>query len=139
MFLLVYSFFFCFLFFLMTRRPPRSTRTDTPVPYTTLFRSSLTCSPFSFSVPSAVIAIGTSCRFCSRFDAVTTMSSSLLLFACCANAAPVEQSIVRSEEHTSKLQSLMRNSYAVFCLKKQKSTKMINIQLHNQIYLLYNT
>src|SRR3546814_20995601 len=76
-----------FLFLLMIRRPPRSTRTDTLFPYTTLFRSTLVicerCCSWSFMV------IGT------------------------------YQMSERSEEHTSELQSLMRISYAVFCLKKQ--------------------
>src|SRR3546814_1447672 len=87
-------------FLLMIRRPPRSTRTDTLFPYTTLFRSS--SAPLSILWSSsalgvkALIAIGTSLIFSSRF---------------------------RSEEHTSELQSLMRHSYAVFCLKKKKYNK----------------
>src|SRR3546814_3637442 len=88
--------FFCFFFFfLMIRRPPRSTRTDTLFPYTTLFRS-------------------TGCRR-----------------RCCSpdrrRRGPVRgrnrRRSGRSEEHTSELQSLMRISYAVFCLKKKKNTK----------------
>src|SRR3546814_9765143 len=83
-------------FFLMIRRPPRSTRTDTLFPYTTLFRS---------LVPARTVG------------------------ACCASAAAGSSSAriakrafidgERSEEHTSELQSLMRISYAVFCLKKK--------------------
>src|SRR3546814_2404190 len=75
-------------FFLMIRRPPRSTRTDTLFPYTTLFRS--ICVPISRIWKSR-----------------------------CARPQPVAE-VPRSEEHTSELQSLMRISYAVFCLKKKK-------------------
>src|SRR3546814_13229146 len=85
-----------FFFFLMIRRPPRSTRTDTLFPYTTLFRS--------------------------RRSAPTCASSRRLIATCarwCARACSAKTS-TRSEEHTSELQSLMRISYAVFCLKKKK-------------------
>src|SRR3546814_18086106 len=82
--------YFCvcyfFFFFLMIRRPPRSTRTDTLFPYTTLFRS--WSSRSRFSLPQ------------SRHRRMPRYR--------------------RSEEHTSELQSLMRISYAVFCLKKKK-------------------
>src|SRR3546814_4002108 len=81
-------------FFLMIRRPPRSTRTDTLFPYTTLFRS---CAP--------------SMKRCSRSCSVTSKP----LYAAHAAMSPP---MTRSEEHTSELQSLMRISYAVFCLKK---------------------
>src|SRR3546814_1836955 len=88
----------------MIRRPPRSTRTDTLFPYTTLFRSPATatiCS--STNDPCAAHTIST---ISSR------LSSSRI--------------VRRSEEHTSELQSLMRISYAVFCLKKKtKKTKSI--------------
>src|SRR3546814_19262855 len=83
-------------FFLMIRRPPRSTRTDTLFPYTTLFRS-MRC-------PRR-----TRKRLQGRHSRPSTVS---------ARRAPVNAS--RSEEHTSELQSLMRISYAVFCLKKKK-------------------
>src|SRR3546814_9000390 len=79
----------------MIRRPPRSTRTDTLFPYTTLFRS-LHCSA----------CLASSIRsFCTISENFTPMRVS------------------RSEEHTSELQSLMRISYAVFCLKKKKTIK----------------
>src|SRR3546814_1473431 len=74
----------------MIRRPPRSTRTDTLFPYTTLFRSTATSAT----------------RCCSSRTA-----------NCCSSRASSSR---RSEEHTSELQSLMRISYAVFCLKKKK-------------------
>src|SRR3546814_4428053 len=76
----------------MLRRPPRSTRTDTLFPYTTLFRSAVSptrdCHAWSWSRPPIAWAFDHASR--------------------------------RSEEHTSELQSLMRISYAVFCLKKKK-------------------
>src|SRR3546814_3095319 len=83
-------------FFLMIRRPPRSTRTDTLFPYTTLFRS-------RYSDAS---------RFASAFGWAS--------FAGCDCWHPAASNR-RSEEHTSELQSLMRISYAVFCLKKKKN------------------
>src|SRR3546814_12378707 len=84
-----------FFFFLMIRRPPRSTRTDTLFPYTTLFRSSSApTSPSPCGPPAGSIA-------------PTRRNSKSF----------------RSEEHTSELQSLMRISYAVFCLKKKKNQK----------------
>src|SRR3546814_19396213 len=85
--------------FLMIRRPPRSTRTDTLFPYTTLFRSK----PISAILSISDSAIALSCGL-GACDATT-------------RARPWFQR--RSEEHTSELQSLMRISYAVFCLKKQ--------------------
>src|SRR3546814_16561684 len=89
---LAFRLYLLVFFFLMIRRPPRSTRTDTLFPYTTLFRS-----------PS---------RVSDRFAAVPP--------APMPSARPRRRT--RSEEHTSELQSLMRISYAVFCLKKKKLT-----------------
>src|SRR3546814_3314447 len=94
-------------FFLMIRRPPRSTRTDTLFPYTTLFRS---------------LKVGESCSgdragFVER-QAGTTRKQVAAGIA----VTEADQEIRldrRSEEHTSELQSLMRISYAVFCLKKK--------------------
>src|SRR3546814_7930362 len=77
----------------MIRRPPRSTRTDTLFPYTTLFRSA---GQVDLPVPGS--------RQAGRHDRFQPV------------ADPQRQ---RSEEHTSELQSLMRISYAVFCLKKK--------------------
>src|SRR3546814_2366798 len=82
----------------MIRRPPRSTRTDTLFPYTTLFRSAGFASA---SRPGGL----------RRLDQPSTDGGEL-------RAGPA----IRSEEHTSELQSLMRISYAVFCLKKKKKT-----------------
>src|SRR3546814_7389453 len=89
----------------MIRRPPRSTRTDTLFPYTTLFRST------SRSPPGAPLAKG--------LVAVTLKPPST------RSIRPLDssQSLARSEEHTSELQSLMRISYAVFCLKKKTTCK----------------
>src|SRR3546814_6546673 len=82
----------------MIRRPPRSTRTDTLFPYTTLFRSAARADQRRDPVHRAVeFGIGQPTR-----------------------RAIGEVRPVRSEEHTSELQSLMRISYAVFCLKKKK-------------------
>src|SRR3546814_3588788 len=96
-----------FVFFLMIRRPPRSTRTDTLFPYTTLFRSE-TSSPAGSS--TAWRARHTT-RFPNRSAPAAPRGS--------RETAPTAPS-PRSEEHTSELQSLMRISYAVFCLKKKK-------------------
>src|SRR3546814_3032179 len=97
----------------MIRRPPRSTRTDTLFPYTTLFRSfARFCrqsGPKHRRHGSRAIA-GT--RFV-HFGHGLFSSSTLIALAPVALAK-------RSEEHTSELQSLMRISYAVFCLKKKK-------------------
>src|SRR3546814_20732279 len=100
---IIYSLVCCSIFFLMIRRPPRSTRTDTLFPYTTLFRSSKS-------------------RRCECGEA------HLLLPLKSSGPPPrtplfVPRAGGRSEEHTSELQSLMRISYAVFCLKKKKTKK----------------
>src|SRR3546814_3313261 len=79
-------------FFLMIRRPPRSTRTDTLFPYTTLFRS---------------------------------LHARRGLADARGGQHPFTLDLDRSEEHTSELQSLMRISYAVFCLKKKKANPLI--------------
>src|SRR3546814_2803947 len=97
----------------MIRRPPRATRTDTLFPYTTLFRSILVSiiEATKFVIPSTVACQrpGTS----SRFMPPSMNSHSTPTVSTIHNAE-------RSEEHTSELQSLMRISYAVFCLKKQQ-------------------
>src|SRR3546814_3179357 len=107
---------YIFLFFLMIRRPPRSTRTDTLFPYTTLFRSAGPAVPGLREPPP---------RLSGRHAGPRPGDRRL-----CAETAAV---IPRSEEHTSELQSLMRNSYAVFCLKKKKTQKHNKIQEHNKI------
>src|SRR3546814_16817858 len=96
MYSIILSMYLVFFFFLMIRRPPRSTRTDTLFPYTTLFRSAA-------AAPLAGTAgTGLHGRASARRAVVGAAR--------------------RSEEHTSELQSLMLISYAVFCLKKQKVT-----------------
>src|SRR3546814_4783128 len=101
----------CF-FFLMIRRPPRSTRTDTLLPYTTLFRS--TCwIPWSGTCPAArrrpMSPVSRSPRSPPRRPSWRRGRPA-------SSKARLNN---RSEEHTSELQSLMRISYAVFCLKKK--------------------
>src|SRR3546814_10582363 len=103
---LVVHYILVFLFFLRIRRPPRSTRTDTLFPYTTLFRS---C---RISLRSQAPMQRRGCR--QMGDPRQPIAA-----ACARNG---DCSAIRSEEHTSELQSLMRISYAVFCLKKKKQT-----------------
>src|SRR3546814_2452344 len=90
------------VFFLMIRRPPRSTRTDTLFPYTTLFRSSR----------KGQLAIA--------HTVLNRMRSRDFPGTICGVVSQQSEDGRRSEEHTSELQSLMRISYAVFCLKKKK-------------------
>src|SRR3546814_9827716 len=103
----------------MIRRPPRSTRTDTLFPYTTLFRS------FFITVYAGRIWCGYTCpqsvwtwiyMWCEKVTEGDRNQRIKL------DKAPMSANKFRSEEHTSELQSLMRISYAVFCLKKKKTT-----------------
>src|SRR3546814_599569 len=94
----------------MIRRPPRSTRTDTLFPYTTLFRSKGTRLAGKGSADHGLLAPAP-----ANFLTATSMSLSSA-----APTSPPVPLIFRSEEHTSELQSLMRISYAVFCLTKKK-------------------
>src|SRR3546814_9277027 len=87
----------------MIRRPPRSTRTDTLFPYTTLFRSAPT--------PASARSRSPRCAGPARSSRCRTRPG-------------------RSEEHTSELQSLMRISYAVFCLKKKKLNTLMKLILY---------
>src|SRR3546814_2161068 len=108
----------------MIRRPPRSTRTDTLFPYTTLFRSLTEQIGLLIENHNVPVEIGVSdepipVHFAYAHDInVETVS----LRASMTDGGPPMRDLfdVRSEEHTSELQSLMRNSYAVFCLKKKK-------------------
>src|SRR3546814_1008279 len=102
----------------MIRRPPRSTRTDTLFPYTTLFRSR----PVGDRLRLGPRFEGIAQRVHIRIGSDTRIPKQIPRPA--ARAAAFEDAIARSEEHTSELQSLMRISYAVFCLKKNK--KMTN-------------
>src|SRR3546814_5124913 len=115
----------------MIRRPPRATRTDTLFPYTTLFRS-----------PGVQSIVPLSCSARSRMLRVPRPRPA-------SDAAPAACVIARSEEHTSELQSLMRISYAVFCLKKKnKNNTQMNIitvfinthtNKHTVIHLILHT
>src|SRR3546814_12365894 len=87
------------LYILMIRRPPRSTRTDTLFPYTTLFRS-----PYGRQLDG-------------MGGGISSLSKAVIVGPPTRPDCDVDY---RSEEHTSELQSLMRISYAVFCLKKKK-------------------
>src|SRR3546814_17767803 len=95
-----------FFFFLMVRRPPRSTRTDTLFPYTTLFRS---CSKGASSCAAAI----------DNWILAGAVQVTRMLWRAASSGRGRKG---RSEEHTSGLQSLMRISYAVFCLKKKNKT-----------------
>src|SRR3546814_1674797 len=126
----------------MIRRPPRSTRTDTLLPYTTLVRSLGQPQVERGLAPPRIETFDPVPQFGKRHDAQVKLlfvdrgepvhhagiGTRLCPFG---NDIGIEQeahSAVRSEEHTSELQSLMRISYAVFCLKKNKN---INRQLYN--------
>src|SRR3546814_19236304 len=98
---------FIVIFVLMIRRPPRSTRIDTLFPYTTLFRSLVGCEIIG---PEPILA---------QHDRIARYRADIL-----DEPRKMEGDLrIRSEEHTSELQSLMRISYAVFCLKKKKNQK----------------
>src|SRR3546814_17027158 len=103
--LLIVQVIFIF-FFLMIRRPPRSTRTDTLFPYTTLFRSA----DRGLTLREVSERSGVSIPYLSDLERGVLVNPTL----------DTLKKIARSEEHTSELQSLMRSSYAVFCLKKKK-------------------
>src|SRR3546814_4227800 len=109
----------------MIRRPPRSTRTDALFPYTTLFRSSRRQSP---RLPSA------------RRSRRATKGRSGKRRARSTNRCGIDGQSVgrRSEEHTSELQSLMRISYAVFCLKKKKKTNIKTYEHTKTHQLIHN-
>src|SRR3546814_2484666 len=97
----------------MIRRPPRSTRTDTLFPYTTLFRS--------HAATLAVGAAGPAAARRARHVGPLVVRAPARMGR--TAAAPAAATGHRSEEHTSELQSLMRISYAVFCLKKKNNRK----------------
>src|SRR3546814_6522608 len=107
----------------MIPRPPRSTRTDTLFPYTTLFRSSdATSTKYSTcSSNSEIWEIRRiwNCTVATRTEAGKRVLMPFSRTVACCGAKGLAQN--RSEEHTSELQSLMRISYAVFCLKKKKT------------------
>src|SRR3546814_2240384 len=107
-----------FFFFLMIRRPPRSTRTDTLFPYTTLFRS-------------ADLLVRASFRALERDGASAdarildpAAGAGVFLLTAFRELVAARWRADRSEEHTSELQSLMRISYAVFCLKTKNKQEL---------------
>src|SRR3546814_8839356 len=116
--------------------PPRSTRTDTPFPSTTLFRSPLNAVKLHVGIATDIIANGKSQITGHQRRAETDGKTALLAVTHIFGRG---QEIVdigdRSEEHTSELQSLMRISYAVFCLKKKTIQKNIQTYTLNQHYI----
>src|SRR3546814_1879111 len=121
--------FVLFIFFLMIRRPPRSTRTDTLFPYTTLFRSTDGGRARDAGEGAGGESTCRGHRHCGHgrrraadlqyLDGDDAGGGELRRADC--------QTWQRSEEHTSELQSLMRISYAVFCLKKKNKTTLTKI------------
>src|SRR3546814_9489639 len=101
--------------FLMIRRPPRSTRTDTLFPYTTLFRS---------GVVDDAVAGGIDRRAAGGREVGALVHPRVA----------EDRMHKRSEEHTSELQSLMRITYAVFCLKKNNTRQNKSISKHSSKY-----
>src|SRR3546814_9926212 len=117
----------------MTRRPPRSTRTDTLFPYTTLFRSydgtNAAGQPENFDGAEFIYSPEFQGSVTLAYD--TPVSDTVRLTGAVSARYQSKSNTIfedldlykRSEEHTSELQSLMRISYAVFCLKKKTTTK----------------
>src|SRR3546814_6787291 len=106
----------------MIRRPPRSTRTDTLFPYTTLFRSR----PDRYGVCQRRRRRRMAAHLAGRRRGLR-------------RAYDLPYILARSEEHTSELQSLMRTSYAVFCLKKKKNNKLKTATTTNKLTSIPNT
>src|SRR3546814_2699696 len=111
----------------MIRRPPRSTRTDTHFPYTTLFRSNRYGDLFEEITASRLVKIDIDGNVVGEPGAFN--KAGFTIHSACYMARPEVNCVVhlhtrssRSEEHTSELQSLMRNTSAVFCLKKKNTT-----------------
>src|SRR3546814_1834136 len=125
----------------MIRRPPRSTRTDTLFPYTTLFRSParVNVSHIQINIPADASEAQRSEALAKAQDIAKRAQADAAAFAELAQNESQDAGTAkeggklgwitkgsRSEEHTSELQSLMRISYAVFCLKKKKEKKQTN-------------
>src|SRR3546814_2644373 len=110
----------------MIRPPPRSTRTDTLFPYTTLFLSRwLSVGSVLATIVWLIATLGFG-FYASRFGDYNDTYGSL---------GAVVVLLLRSEEHTSELQSLMRISYAVFCLKKKNRQQEHKYELHSLLQL----
>src|SRR3546814_2425039 len=107
----------------MSRRPPRATRPDTLFPYTTLFRSGVGeagCTPAAHSLITDSVPADKRSSAIAFYGLGIPIGSLLGLIL----GGVVNDIYGRSEEHTSELQSLMRISYAVFCLKHKNSTRL---------------
>src|SRR3546814_4781196 len=113
---------FCVIFFLMIRRPPRATRTDTRFPDTTLFRSRGIA---QVAAAGGMKVLMTDSRAGAAQEARDFIEKMLVRAAEKGGVSKVDAAaaVKRSEEHTSELQSLMRISYAVFCLKKKNENQ----------------
>src|SRR3546814_3910728 len=118
----------------MRRRPPRSTRTDTLFPYTTRFRSWESLSGnarFRF----LSMTRETADAYRSNLNNPTTLydlrALTMPTLVACGARTTETYRVIRSEEHTSELQSLMRSSYAVLCLQKKKNTYSCTNNNHN--------
>src|SRR3546814_7992181 len=121
----MYSMFFC----LMKLLPPRSTRTDTLFPYTTLFRSAFDqrwVAGKKRRVANSVTEQHMTDLLGLIADQARTFRHATHFFQCRRQTLCLAGELHRSEEHTSELQSLMRNSYAVFCLKKKHISQTNN-------------
>src|SRR3546814_4344374 len=120
----------------MIRRPPRSTRTDTLFPYTTLFRSHALLRPEGMPPRGEVFGFVQKLRNSVYLLPVVLLIIAVLGSIYAGIATATEAAVLgvtgRSEEHTSELQSLMRISYAVFCLKKKNYTTYIHLALNTR-------
>src|SRR3546814_8369481 len=118
----------------MIWRPPRSTRTDKLFPYTTLFRAGSLYIPVPELV-TLVVAVSLSLLIWAAMR-YTDLGKALRAMA---EDGPIAAAFgIRSEEHTSELQSLMRSSYAVFCLKKKKNKPNIHYIKVQQLYTTHH-
>src|SRR3546814_9504115 len=122
---------YLFFFFLMLRLPPRSTRTATRCPYTTLFRSprSAPAVPPAFAIVAQASAIESGAAnakldFVALARDVNIARIDIVAAGVVVGRLLTAEPAGRSEEHTSELQSLLRISHAVFCLQKKKNNKL---------------
>src|SRR3546814_8304004 len=129
----------CVFFFLLRRRPPRSTRSDTLFPYTTLFRSASGSRSATTEIAIQTM-VGKSTTFSpSRSGDRMTSPTCVRFTGARTLLAETVAASVRSEEHTSELQSLMRNSYALFCLHKKTHQTHLIYTLKTTIRDIYPT
>src|SRR3546814_10495088 len=124
-YLCFFSLYACF-FVLMIRRPPRSTRTDTLFPYTTLFRSRGAFEQAQAGRPDRDQPAALRAHRIEPRGRLGLDPSPFGVHDMVVGVVGLHRQEGRSEEHTSELQSLMRISYAVFCLKKKKYTQNQN-------------